>query len=139
MLLRASLLLSTLSGLLFSQTPNPLAFEVADVRINQSGLPGMSAQFLPGGQLRVTNAPMRMLLILAYHVQPQALLGEPGWVHDDRFDIIAKGKPDSSEDDLRLMLQTLLMERFKLVAHREEKIMSAYALVVGKSAPKLKP
>jgi uncharacterized protein (TIGR03435 family) len=139
MFLRAGLFVLTLSGPLFSQTPTPLAFEVAEIRINQSGLPGMSAQFLPGGQLRVTNAPMRMLLTLAYHVQPQALLGEPGWVHDDRFDIIAKGKPGSSEDDLRLMLRTLLTEHFKLAAHREEKIMPAYALVVGKGGPKLKP
>jgi uncharacterized protein (TIGR03435 family) len=49
-----------------------------------------------------------------------------------RFDITAKPGRPSAEEQLRLMLRTLLTERFKLVAHRQPKTLSGYALVVGK-------
>jgi uncharacterized protein (TIGR03435 family) len=117
----------------FCQTESKApAFEVAEVKVNKSG--GESgAEFLPGGQLRVTNTPMKRLITEAWHVRPDAISGGPGWLDSDRFDVIAKATPTSSEDDLRLMLQSLLAERFKLAVHKEEKVTAVYALSVGKT------
>ncbi len=127
-----------LVGLGFSQAvPPPLAFDVAEVKINKSGQLGMAGQFLAGGRVTVRNAPMSLLVSEAYHVPPDALSGGPGWFNGDRFDVIAKSAPATSEDDPRLMLRTLLAERFKLAVHTEEKPTQVYVMTVLKSGPKL--
>jgi len=54
-----------------------------------------------------------------------------------RFDIVAKAPADTPLDQIRLMLQTLLAERFLLALHREPKELSYVALVIGKKGPKL--
>jgi uncharacterized protein (TIGR03435 family) len=56
-----------------------------------------------------------------------------------RFDIAAKYPPDTRNDDRKLMLRSLLEERFHLGVHRESKLLPGYALVVAKSGFKLKP
>src|SRR5215831_18082072 len=114
------------------------AFEVAEIKIHKSGDRRTSVDFLPGGQIRLTNASMRVLIIVAWRVRPDAVSGEPAWIDTDRFRVIAKSTPDASPDDLRRMLQTLLAERFKLAAHEADKVTPAYALVVGKNGLKRK-
>jgi uncharacterized protein (TIGR03435 family) len=76
---------------------------------------------------------------MAYRVRPDAVLGGPGWLESDRFDVVAKALQTSSPDDLRLKLQTLLAQRFKLAIHTEQKMGPAYALVLGKAGSKLQP
>jgi uncharacterized protein (TIGR03435 family) len=63
----------------------------------------------------------------------------PDWLTGARFDITAKAASAVSEDQLRLMLQSLLKERFMLAVHRQVKDLSGYALVVGKNGTKLRP
>ncbi len=132
------LFLSFIPAFSQSQTTPP-SFEVADVKVNKSGEARLAVDFLPGGRLSMRNVPMKVMIMLAYHVRPDALTGGPGWLESDRFDIVAKALQTTSQDDLRRMLQTLLAERFKLVVHTEQKIMPAYALVLGKTGPKLQP
>jgi uncharacterized protein (TIGR03435 family) len=55
------------------------------------------------------------------------------------LDVVAKIPPNTPPGQVPLMLQTLLAERFKLTAHRQQKVMPVYAMVVGKNGPKLKP
>ena len=113
----------------------PPEFEVADVRVNNSGQIGIQGTILRGGQLSVRNVPMKELIAQAYKAGD--VTGGPGWLDSDRFDIIAKAPPNTPEDRLRLMLQTLLTERFKLAIHREQKTMTIYALVAAKRGFKL--
>lgn len=130
-------LLSAVSA--FGQSDaRPPSFEVAEVKVNKSGELRTDANFLPGGQIRVTNASMRLLITAAWHVRPDGLSGGPSWLDSDRFDVIGKATPNATEPELRRMLQTLLIERFKLAVHKEEKVASVYALTVGKNGPKLK-
>jgi uncharacterized protein (TIGR03435 family) len=105
------------------------------VRVNNSGQAGMQGTILPGGQLSVRNMPLKDLIAQAY--QAGDVTGGPSWLDSDRFDILAKAAPSTSEDTLRLMLQTLLAERFKLAIHREQKVMPVYALVAAKGGFKL--
>ena len=75
----------------------------------------------------------------AYKLNVYEISG-PGWLETARFDITAKSENRSTEDQLRLMLQTLLDRRFRLVAHRAPKAISGYELVIGNDRPlKLQP
>jgi uncharacterized protein (TIGR03435 family) len=132
------LFLSSIPAFSQSQTPAP-SFEVADVKVNKSGEARMAVDFLPGGRLSMRNVPMKVMIMMAYHVRPDAVTGGPDWLGSDRFDIVAKALQTTSPDELRRMLRTLLAERFKLAVHTDQKIMPAYALVLGKTGPKLQP
>ena len=124
----------------FSQPEaTPISFEAADVKVNKSGEVRMTVDMQGGGKFTMHNVPMKVMIAMAYHARPDAVTGGPGWLESDRFDVVAKAGQTTPPDDLRRMLQTLLAERFKLAIHKEPKIMPAYALVVGKSGPKLHP
>src|SRR4051794_33034198 len=112
------------------------AFEVADVKPNRSGEARMSVDMQPGGKFTARNVPLKVLIALAYHVRE--LSGGPPWLETERFDIVAKAaETTASQDDVRRMLRTLLSQRFGLVTHTEQKPAAAFALVRGKTAPKL--
>jgi uncharacterized protein (TIGR03435 family) len=72
-------------------------------------------------------------------VKDNQVAGGPKWLDEDRFDINAKAEGPANGLQLLVMLQTLLAERFQLVLHHEEKIASAYALVLAKSGLKIQP
>lgn len=114
------------------------AFEVADVKANRSGEPRMSVDIQPGGKFTARNVPMKVLIALAYHVRPDALAGGPPWLDSERFDIVAKAaETTASADDVRRMVQSLLIQRFGLATHTEQRPSAAFALVRGNAAPKL--
>src|SRR5437016_6333171 len=112
------------------------AFEVADVKVNKSGEARMMVDIQLGGKFVMRNVPMKVLIAFAYHLRPDALVG-PNWLESERYDVVAKAPQTASGDDVRRMAQTLLAERFKLAVHTEQKMMSAYALMQGKSGSKL--
>ena len=95
------------------------------------------ATFQPGGRFSGCS-DLRGLVIQAYSIKrPSLLSGEPQWNHAlFRVDAKAEGAPDV--DQMRLMLQSLLEERFKLKIHRESREAATYSLVVAKGGPKLK-
>jgi uncharacterized protein (TIGR03435 family) len=70
-------------------------------------------------------------------VQNYQLTGTPGWVETERYDIDAKADRAVPDDQLMLMLRTLLADRFKLTLHHEAKELPGFALVIGKNGPKL--
>lgn len=82
---------------------------------------------------------LKMLMATAYRVQQFQISGGPGWIDSDRFDV--EGKADdlnASFEQLRLMLQSLLEDRFQLKLHRETREASVYTLVVAKDGPRIK-
>ncbi len=89
------------------------------------------------GQLTYTNVSLKNILTNAYGVKTFQISG-PAWLDTDRFDLLAKIPKGATKDDLKVMLQNLLAERFKLTLHREKKDLPIYALVVAKNGPKLK-
>ncbi len=114
------------------------SFEVADVKANSSGETAMAVDFQGGARFMARNVPMRILIALAYHVRPDAVTGGPGWLGSSRYDILAKGSQKASSDEIRLMLQSLLRERFLLAVHREQKSMAAFALETVRGGPTMK-
>jgi uncharacterized protein (TIGR03435 family) len=81
--------------------------------------------------------PLKPVLMEAFKVKMDQIEG-PSWLETDCFDISAKLPEGASRDQLPAMLQALLTERFKLVAHKEDRPRSGFALVVAKGGPKFK-
>jgi uncharacterized protein (TIGR03435 family) len=92
------------------------------------------------GEVTLTNATLSDCLRYAYGITNDAQIQGPDWIRNKevRFDIVAKTSPDMPLPQLLLMLQTLLIERFHLVLHREQQVLPFLALVPGKKAPELR-
>jgi uncharacterized protein (TIGR03435 family) len=132
-------LAALLTGTAFSQVAaNQPVFEVADVHVSASSANQFVRGPMTGGdRYELRSATMVDLVAKAYGVDPDKVLGGPSWLEYDRFDVIAKTPPNTSAESAKLMLQALLAERFKLVAHKDTQPMMAYALTAGKGNPKL--
>ena len=76
--------------------------------------------------------------MMAYDITDRQISGGPNWLDSDTYDIYAKAERPTSREQIYLMLQTLLADRFKLSLHRETRELPVYALVVEKGGPKLK-
>jgi uncharacterized protein (TIGR03435 family) len=87
------------------------------------------------------NATLNDCIRFAYDMASDAQIAEPDWIKSKLFlyDIVARGAPGASREQLQAMMQMLLVERFKLATHREQKEMSYYALVPSKNGPKMRP
>jgi uncharacterized protein (TIGR03435 family) len=130
------------------QTPAP-AFEVASIKLNNSGDGRVMMQQQPGGRFTATNIPLRLLIRNAYQLQDFQIVGAPSWINSERYDIVAKAEdgtpPETPSLDrtgpsrIQLMIRSLLAERFQLVAHDETRELPIYALVVARSDGKLGP
>jgi uncharacterized protein (TIGR03435 family) len=123
------------------------AFEVASIKPNKSGPTSpQRAGLPPGDRVRMINVPLLVLIQIAYPDMSQ-IIGGPKWMGTrgtpnfdaDRFDVNAKAEAPASSEQLRLMLQTLLAERFKLVVHTETRQVDVYALRLARADGKLGP
>ena len=101
----------------------PLAFEVASVKPSKPGERGGGIRPLPGGQTYVaTNVPLRLMIKLMYKITDSQR------INTDLYDIQAKADRPSNLDDLHVMFQTRLADRFKLEFHRETRELPAFVL-----------
>jgi uncharacterized protein (TIGR03435 family) len=108
------------------------AFEVASIKPNKSGSRLLMMQPQPGGRFAATNVTLGMLIRNAYQLPPFRILGGPNWMESDRFDIAAKAADEAAQDQIRLMLQKLLAERFRLRVHGETREQPVFELVVAR-------
>ncbi len=124
---------------LFGQAADPRpAFEIADVHASaKTGHPSMNAG-MRAGRFEIGMATMVDLIVAAYGVEPDKVADGPSWLEMDRFDVIAKIRPGTSQPAIRLMLQSLLIDRFKLVVHPDMRPASAFSLSQRNGKPTLK-
>ena len=122
---------------MFAQSADSPRFEVASIKLETSAVPRHIVRPLPGGGLHTENASVRMLMQNAYALQSFQLVGGPGWIDSDGYDIDAKAGGNASQRQMWLMLQSLLEDRFKLKVHHETKELPVYALTAAKSGLKL--
>jgi uncharacterized protein (TIGR03435 family) len=117
-----------------AQQPRP-TFEVAFVR--PQARPTTVAEAIgwprayPGGRLAGTHATLEWLITFAYDVKAFQVIGGPDWIRREYFALDAKAGADVPLDQLRLMLRSLLEERFKLATHTEQRDMRYLALVLA--------
>jgi uncharacterized protein (TIGR03435 family) len=119
-----------------------LRFEVASIRPSNSVLTYAVIPRKNPDRYALTNASLLDLIRDAYSVRELDVEGGPDWIRRERFDIMAIA-PESQFSQHRLMLQTLLAERFALRVHRETRQLPVYELVKARSdgrlGPNLKP
>ena len=116
-------------------------FEVASVKPSVPGAP--YSKFMEGGpgtsdptRLAFNNADLRSLVLYAYDVR-LSQFSAPAWLPEARFDIVAKVTAGASRQDVRPMLQNLLIERFHLRTVHQLREADAYALTTAKGGPKM--
>jgi bla regulator protein blaR1 len=121
-------------------------FQLISVKANKSGdeFSEMNVSLLPddasaptGRLVSGTNVPLFSYIDFAYKLtgnQLQLLLPNlPNWLLSDRFDLEAKAAGNNlSSDQLRLVMQAVLADRFHLEAHYETRQLPVYALVLAK-------
>ena len=114
--------MSTIAASMWAQTARP-SFEVASIKVNNTGAGNSLSGTRPGGFFYATNYPVKALLINAYRVSDFQVQGGPDWINTDKFDIEARAEagavasptgpldPDRP-DTMALMVQSLLEERY---------------------------
>lgn len=145
-----------LTGQIF-QANGPLpSFEVASIRPNHSGAfgsrTGAAGMGAPLDRFIVTNTTIKMLICWAFSnsipIPSGQVSGGPGWINSDRYDIdaklqdsqvaaLAKLSNHARLQQIRLMVQSLLADRFGLVVKDTTVTRPVYALVVAKGGSKL--
>ena len=136
-----------------SEPEKKLSFDVASIKPGDPSSGRVMIGPAPGGGLRMVNVTLKQMIAFAYDVRDFQISGGPSWLTSERFEIVGKPEQSSQETDFakmadsqrraamdrnRLMLRSLLEERFQLKLHKETKEMPVYALVVAKDGPKMK-
>jgi bla regulator protein blaR1 len=128
------------------QSDRRAQFEVASIRPspraepNRFGFPVMSSfRIEPGGRITAAQITLKELVWRAYGLQPFQVGGGPDWTTEDRFEVAAKAADGftGGVEEIRVMLQSLLADRFALTVGSESKEMPVYVLVLARRDRKL--
>jgi len=126
----------------FPQQPK---FELADIHVSRT--PRWFAENYvqnTSGQIRdgryvYRDANLLNLIKDAFGVTEDMVAGGPSWLKLDIYDVTAKMPDGTTPATAKLMLQSLLAERFGLVARRDTRPMPRFVLSVSKGGAKLTP
>ena len=111
-------------------------FEVASIKVSKSGLPGPIWGGSPG-RFVVDGVTAANLILNAYDLRPEEVIGSPAWLDIERFQVNATYPPESSTEQENAMLRSLLQDRFALKAHREQRELAKFHLVLANAQGRL--
>ena len=120
-------------------------FEVTSIKLNQGcGGSGRSGGQSSPGRMALECAQLRDLILTAYGIYANGasprmqVLGGPGWIDSDHYDIVAKAEGNPPPAQLYgPMLRALLEDRFRLKVHRATKESPVYLLTIAKGGARL--
>jgi bla regulator protein BlaR1 len=113
-------------------------FEVATVKLNPSGDQRFQLGPPGGGRITIVNVPLRGIIVQSFRTQRNMVFGIPNWAESERYDIVGKGPdPKMTNPEVWEMMRSLLIERFHLKYHVENREMPVYALTVAPRGLKL--
>jgi len=116
-------------------------FDVASVKPSGPGGPTININLGAAhhGVVTLTNTTLSECIRYAYGLVSEDQISGPDWIRDRslRVDIVAKAAPETPVDQLLLMMQALLAERFRLELHREPRRVAHFELGVARNGPKL--
>jgi uncharacterized protein (TIGR03435 family) len=116
-------------------------FEVATIKPSDPNQRGWGINVNPSGMFTTRNTTLFDLIKFAYDMHPKQVIGAPSWADSDKFDLSCK--PDTpgipSVNQMKIMLQKLLVDRFSLTLHKDRKELAAYAVTVSKGGSKIQP
>src|SRR5580698_11426124 len=108
-------------------------FLAADVHAgSNAGATRNFSDMTQGDRRELRNASIANLIAVAHGVDKDRIAGGPIWLDLDQFDVIARIPANANRDSQKLMLQSLLAERFKLVVHSDTRPVPGFALIAGK-------
>jgi uncharacterized protein (TIGR03435 family) len=120
-------------------------FDLADVHVSPTAFwfaQNTGGQVRPGlisdGLYIYRDTTVLGLIQAAYGVTEDMVSGGPSWLKSDLFDVVAKVPAGTTNESLKLMLQSLLVERFALAVRTESRLAPRYVLAAGKGKSKLK-
>ena len=130
---------------LFAQAPAARpsfdAFEVATVKRTPNDWRGGRWMRMQTARQYVAHGyQMRVFVGAAYNLPPSAISGGPAWLDSDLYDVLAEtpGGVRPGLDEQMKMVRALIVDRFRLKFHREDKEMPVYAFSVAKGGSKLR-
>lgn len=143
--LATGILMIALVALVSGQSTTPPRFEIASIK--PAGAPPLNSpndgrgvvRVFPGGRLTAEGAVLRFIIQNAYRMRPFQIIGGPDWINSTHYTIEAKADGNVPPQQLWLMLQSLLEDRFQLKARRETRQLPVYELTVAKGGFKLPP
>ena len=112
------------------------SFEVATLKRNLSVESGQMVD-QQGLRYRMVNVTIRTMILNAYRPRSLRLIGAPGWVESERYDLEATMPAGTSADLRAAMLRTLLAERARLIAHYEDREDDVYFLDLARQDRRL--
>ena len=116
----------------------PLAFEAVSVRASTAPpySPGIQAA---AGRFTATDMPLAALIRRAYGVPYWKVKNVPDWVNTERFTVQATAAASATPEQMNVMLQTLLEQRFRLMVMTESREMDADEMILLRSDRQLGP
>jgi uncharacterized protein (TIGR03435 family) len=144
--MRAVALSIVMAAFALAQTPGSekaAEFEVASIKPTATQDGSFAINFPSGGRFSARNVTVEILLRNAYGLEDYQISGGPGWIKSAGFDVEARaaraaaGTVEPPREQVLRMIQALLADRFQLTLHRETRQLPVYALVVGKTGPRL--
>jgi bla regulator protein blaR1 len=121
-----------------TQPPAARTFEAASIKPSRADRLGGGLNLYPN-RIRIVNSSLKFCVQTAWNLQDFQVSGGTGWIGTDRYDIDAVAASPFQKGEYRTMLQALLVERFGLAIHRETQDKVGFAIVIGRSGPKLPP
>lgn len=116
-----------------------MSFDVASVKVDNLGLPPAGPKQslkVTGGSFSMTNCGVFCLISFAYNLTADDLIDVypqlPKGMISERFDVEARADGNPAQDGVRLMVQSLLADRFKLTMHYETREKPVYDLILAK-------
>jgi uncharacterized protein (TIGR03435 family) len=106
----------------------PPKFDVASVKPGDPNRPSTPLR-IGHGSLTVKDRVIG-LITLAFNLDRQLVEGGPAWIETEWWEVAAKGETSAGPDQIKLMLQSLLADRFQFKFHSESKTVSGYSLIV---------
>ena len=113
-------------------------FTVATIKPSRPDAPRGGYGFR-GQDVTTTNVTVNWMIKLAYNLHARQIVGGPAWLDSAKYDTV--GRPDTpgqpSRDQMKLMIQGLLADRFQLKFHIEKRELPVYAMIVPKTGTKI--
>ena len=131
-------------GPAMSSSDKTLRFEVASVKLAAPAA-NPSANLLvhselvntDPGRVHYVNVSLKGLIMNVWNLKDYQVLG-PDWLKTVDVDIDATMRPGATKEQVRVMFQNLLIDRFKLTFHWDTKDLPTYSIVAARNGLKMK-
>jgi uncharacterized protein (TIGR03435 family) len=121
------------------EKPARLTYEIGSVRASDPSLEEGTVQPFPSGiGYHADQMTIKNMLAVMYRITGRQITGGPEWVYTEKFDVVGKADRTYSIDELHVMFENLLMDRFNLKLHFVNETGPVYMLRVAKSGLKMK-